>query len=1406
MADSFALGSIPPLSLWEGETLTFTVTNPNSPAGKFSIRATPAPKGTLSLDENTGAFSYQAAREDRDEFSVMVRHGEKAQTFSITPQPRLASDFHVIDHISDPPERDSRLYITYSEEDAGPAIFNNQIDYKKESEAEIDTKRVTVAGVRLVFERSDDPSSLYKRLNGRTDLRELTLCADEIVIGAEMKLPGTEVSIYARVLTFTNAGQINTTPLSVQTRPPRDANGRNEALRGQKGGDVHLIFEEIHCPPNPMLAITNGGKGQPAREGIEGERGKSYKQWDGKYLAKAGVAGEKTFDWSAEIKKKTGEYVPVTAEIWRINQLAKPSKVTCVINGALKDDGDAMKEVPTSGSPPKLNPGFPGHGGDGGNVVCSQIAKWSACFQMNTGAAGEVAQNVKAAPAGTPSKWSVIKATYNPQFFDPDMELGEVIQMFHNRGFETQDGPPGIAPGPNPNSPAARRGLPRGVEFSWEWIHPLTARAFISYARDLMLSGHTENLRSSLTLYRESLAQAIKAGGFRYKGDHVNAQDQMLAAMLADEVSNLISVLDGPYDYFGNPAGWVPMLSFQANMQLFENEVDVALRVMFLAHWVESKENRERKAAATLTKTANHLREESTKALADYQAAYNKLDDLETRVNKVRLDLEDCAQELATTESNLRSKVKGDLQLEHILRSSGKVLGGVMQLIPAGQPVVGAFGKSLTALSDIDLDDPKASASKIASPLAIVAATKLKEKASKLYDEMKSTKDKEEKEKDDKDKEFNEKVAAADLKERVETHRKEQKAAKESIIDALSGFTVSEDDIEERLEKILADSPGYQEVVEEVKRLNTRKAALAEELLSVLDAIDQATSTIVKNQFALIKVRAQLDTKLEAINPQLRQYVQGMGQRARDRLLHYQYYMVKSYQYLMLEDLPVIDYRSQALIKAFVPMLTASPDGTLTADQFSQLKSVFDDQLRQTGKRIIDYYQDHTARNTAILPVTLTKDQVETLNAQGQVDIDLLPWLNPQREDLRITGIETYSVTLAEPLPTGIVAFSLEYRHDGVSRIRRGGKLYLFRTGQYRIAAGKGEATADQYRNDKVFWASDITYDPKAGSDNKVKITETKVSKEEKSLVRQLIKGNVKDNEKEKDPLLSFQPAAWTRLRVTRSGNYGGKISSLTLQLNLLFHKVDDRLSTVLVRVEDEIAPFIRCEPLDVNKTGDGYGPFLRTFDTQTSGKVKLRAPQRYGQRAFIGWRVGASGQNVEAPLIKEPLVTLDMKKRDYLLEPVYEADEFVPVVENVKWPPCPTGWNWLDWEFKNGVNVPITINRLDWTPWFELVDQRGYVPAVNEPQGTEQVKLSLDRLQLMPNETARLSVCTNPASPASGPHIMFNWIYKGFYYAVIFNGDATFAFFRKWEHERWRQAESEYSLDKANRLVTFRG
>lgn len=1410
MADTYVIGSIPPITVWEGEQVVFTVKRRAGNAN-FAMTVTPTPKGRISIHKDYGTFAYTPAAEDREELTVTVKAGADSadeQTFSVMPQPRLPSDFRLIEHKSEPPAADSNLYVNFSEQSAGKALFNNEADFDKQSDAEIETKKVTVSGVKLVIEQNDDAGSLYKRLHGRANLRELTLCADEVVFRDELHVPGTEVTVYARKLSFENRGRINTTPKSVKST----AKNRDEGLRGQNAGNVYLLAENVETKVFPSV-IMNGGAGQPARLGRKGKDGTSKAEWDGRYFAKTTTPfGDQWFDVSGKIREISNGHKPVSAEIWRQAGLSPFYKEQIIIGSARRDDLNgqdyaATKDVPTSGSPPDPYPGHPGHGGNGGTMFSnSRRLDYVSVYQCKPGDPGTKAADIGGSRAGEPRKWCVIKSQYYARTVEPD-----IYTTFVMLSGETWDGPGATAPDVNPETPAAKAGgRVCDDSITGAWLHPAMVRAFIPYAQDMMLSGHEEGLADRLKLYRNTLAKVVKEGGFPYKLDRNKRQDKFVASTLEGELTALIQRLEGPYDYFGNPAGWVPMLSFQANKALFDTELDEAIRAMFLAHWIETTQNRTLQASETLKKAITSLRAESDQALADFGVAQKQVEDLEDRLDQLNKELNLCQQAIEKTESQTRQQLQHDVKLEHILRSSGKILGGVLQLIPVGQPVAGAFGKSFTALSKIDLDHPKDSAGKILGPLAKVAGTKIATKASKVFSELSTAKKKEETQEQ---KDFKKALAEERLEKQVETYLEEEKEAKDQIIAALSEFAVPEEEIDKRLEKILAECPAYKKDIEELKSLNKKKAAFSRDLLAALHTIDEATATILKSQLGLIRLRDQLDVTLEGLNLEALQAVRGMGQRARDRLLLYQYYMVKSYQYLMLKDLPLIDYRCEKLFRSFVKVLVKetgkadvtlnpiaeSPNGMLTDQQFEAISVVFRDLLKEIAKEIIDWYQKHPPRQTGELPVSLTDEQLETLNAHRQLDLDLLPRLDRQREDIRITSIETDSVRIAKPLPKNTIGFTLTYRHDGISRIRRGGVQYVFRSGQYRLA-GDGEASADQYRNDKVYWASSVKYDTAIADENKrVKVTESVPDTEETSLVRSFISGNAA----ERNPLVSFRPSAWTRLRIIRSGEYEGKITSLTLRINFVAHSVAERVSTVLVLGADGIEPLIRCHPPDLNQRADGYGQFVRTFDQLKSSPVTLRAPKRYGQRSFLGWR---QGRGTDLPSSKDPVLVLKLDK-DYIVEPVYEPLYFVPKgPDNQPWPRCPVRWKFSAWTLVNNSATPITISRLAWTPVHQnFLD--GLIASVNDPEGSEQIKLSFDSLMLAEGGSAKISVCTNPGV-TGGPtsEITFGWDVDDVHYAAFFKAQGDFAGMRKRSGSSgWSEMQDRFDVDLATRTLKFK-
>jgi hypothetical protein len=179
--------------------------------------------------------------------------------------------------------------------------------------------------------------------------------------------------------------------------------------------------------------------------------------------------------------------------------------------------------------------------------------------------------------------------------------------------------------------------------------------------------------------------------------------------------------------------------------------------------------------------------------------------------------------------------------------------------------------------------------------------------------------------------------------------------------------------------------------------------------------------------------------------------------------------------------------------------------------------------------------------------------------------------------------------------------------------------------------------------------------------------------------------------------------------------------------VDYVYQRVDDGLATVVVKVADGDQPFIRLDASDVNGRRDGQGSFVRTFANKKQ-KVQMSAPSQYGRRALLGWRVesdpdiGRDGGGAT--------LTLDLgKSPDYLVEVVYVPPDQKPVNDkDEEWPACPVGWGFDDWVLTNDSKSPIRFNKLDCQPW-----HGGYTPSVNEPQGNNNVRLSFERISLMP-------------------------------------------------------------------------
>jgi hypothetical protein len=1213
----YLLGSIPPLPVFKGEDLNIAVQSTLDPGATYSLSYEgPGPKGKIALNASTGAFSYTPAPQDRTPFKAVI-HAKKdskseQQTVVITPQ--LPSEFNVIQHRSAEraaPDPEGWQYIAFLEDAlAEKEVFNNEIEYEDGKEPKIETKQVVASGVRLVLERSDK-YPLFKRLdgdkkfNGRTNLKRLTLCADEVVVRSRLELPGTDVSIYARKLTFEKDGQIVTTPRSVTTQ----ATGRMDAHKGQDAGNVRLYVHQLETPGQTVRIITTGGQGQAAKSGKPGAAGNDMGAWGGHAETpnQLGLGGTYGLDWPRDYQGYKPVYVEVGYYMYRTSRSGIKTK------DWMQRDGDKIgeKRWPGDGQDPKEKPGAPGEGGSGGSIYSPFTSQLETRAERNKGASGKKADSIPATKAGEPQQACWAKAIFE----HVDMLKNKVVGYEFIDKHTSKNGAAAPAPDPDPKK-APKPGELKALDRSGAgyWLHPAIARAIILYAHDSMLAGRPEDARARIALYDRALADALKPGGAL---SDAGASSIEWPALHADIVS-LIQRIDSPYDYFGNPAGWVPMLSFEANLQLYKDQIGEAIKTMYVAYWIEKNQQKSEKAKTTLENAMSSLAKETEQAEKDSAEALKKLGQLEDRCNEITKTMTglEASRKLRMTE--LQKDAQNQVRFEKILRSSGQILGAVMQLAPVAQPALGSFGKGLTVLSEFDPDKPGKIVPGMAGAFGDLAKDKLTEKFGPLLQAIKEAKteqeedekkpDEEEKDskKAEEKKEIKKEVAKKKLAEKVKKVLDDEKAAKKQISDAFAGFAVSEDEVKERLQKLLAECPEYQELVKEIEKLNQDKAGFLAELMATLQILDQAATVLLANQQARIELRSKLDSTLDRLNHDALQYVRGMGQRARQRLLKYQYYLLKSYHYLMFEDLPEIDFRGQKIVDEFARIL--APDGALTDKQYGDLRAIFDQQLQDIIEKIIDGYQGKGFGRENSFNVQLTPGQLKVLNETKELTFDPMRMasLNLERDKIRLTAIATEAVALSG-LPAKIVSLSLSYDHDGISRLRSGGRLYLFRS-------GFSSNTAIRQR---MFWETTVDHTP----GEKLTWKESTVDQAAKSLLEYLI-GQVAKDDKEKkkttETLLSYRPSPWTGITIRcQEAQFSYKIDKLALKFSYVANLMDDSVATVLVRMSRGVERMIYCDSYDLNNRGDGAGTFLRTFPR--GAKITLEAPGE----DFEGWQVG---------------------------------------------------------------------------------------------------------------------------------------------------------------------------------------
>lgn len=1098
-------------------------------------------------------------------------------------------------------------------------------------------RTITISGMQIVIDAAQDDNHLFQEFNGARDVEAMTLVADEVIINSPWALPGTNITIYARALTFGTSGKIITTPVQWTTAAAPSDGTKNGAdgQKGQAAGTVTLSVKQLNTGSgNAVRFDLTGADGQEPGAGIPGTEGHTAEVWDFSTYYARPDSTEGGQDTSKDDPRSSASMSDLVNQS-EINKLKKTYTSHNIVYAEIDNNsfggadarnlGGYGRDVPDNNLPgdgqsPQWVAGMPGVGGNGGNLHTTILPN-SGSYKLDHGLTAQP-KTTAGGKAGTPQHWAKL------YIYDQDAIPHNYIWYDKKSGTRitghgtTHAGPDIL--GQIQHNTGTTGKVSKITGLANQWLHPLLLQTVCHYVDDVFLSGDRELTATILATYLTALDQAAPT----------NLAWQLPFDNSRSRLATLQHRLDSNLDYFQNPAGWTPLLSLQANMTLYEDEVEDALRVLFLAYWMDHQAKNTQEAVNAIDNAIDKLDDVRTTALKRLSTANNTtIPNLESSINNIQLQLPAIQKELENVYNTLTAQAVGDVQAEHTIKFLLKTASAICMVIPAGQPVLGLVGGGVDVLSNIDFkaDPPdfkttgkalndifKDYSKKLAKgknvkdtakDLETTAKTTVKDAAGKAPDPAKA------------------KSKAATLN----TMSKQIGPALNELCSGLAALRAPESEINARLAELETQSVEYQGLVTKIRQLNEDKKRAAHLLTSALQQVADAESIITHSLLATDALYAQRAQTLDLLDHEALLYTRSMGQAAMRQLIQYQYYLLKSYEYQVLEPYDGVDYGMADLFAKCDTLLSQSTDGQLTVQQFQTLTPIFENTLVGITRDLVSKFQTgsfgvRSTRLTDTFKLAKAADQPAATATTGGESIFnvfnfmdagiILPSMQAGRvADIQITCLKTRSQ------PDVNNQLTIRFTHSDDGTLRGNGQLFAFRTMPAENDPSLGVANKS--------WGATVTFDASgtptiSNCPGVSTINQIQPSPDSALLLEHLL--NDPQISGQGQELLNYKPPAWANIVITtESTGPTIDVTEVTFTYVLEYADVPDSESTLEVRGPVGQHPLIFCRATnprahsDLNGQTDGAALLLRMYPLATEVEVM---PYGYlGSQMFAEWQ-----------------------------------------------------------------------------------------------------------------------------------------------------------------------------------------
>lgn len=581
----------------------------------------------------------------------------------------------------------------------------------------------------------------------------------------------------------------------------------------------------------------------------------------------------------------------------------------------------------------------------------------------------------------------------------------------------------------------------------YSWIHPYYIAAVIRHIHDSYLNNYFSYSKTTANYYYNLINEFELS-------DEWEDLDATLRVELQDqktELEGMLYKLNENLDYFGNPLGWAPMLSFEVLLTNYNNEIDRAMPTLYLNYWLQHIDQSLENWVVASQFAADETQSEIVATQSQINSLIGDIPVLEDKITVLQNQIEATTERLEQIKAELLRKAKHNVKKKNRLNKAfgifkaavncvpvyGQIASGVLSVVETATGFASNyFGVSDTygyesALTDtyqqITNFDYGSALENLQQTINNIDLNNLGQTGHQLKDCYNNLK-----------------TAIGPVYSSITNLHK-----------VLSQSSAPNDQVQAEFDRLCSQSAEYQNIKTEIAILQRNYQEFAAILTQTFVNIVNLTSEVSNEMVTLDALRGDVFEGNSKRDLQAMQCVEKMRQRAMNRLVKYHYYMRKAYEYRLLKpyqgeySLENMYNRLEIMIDQAIQNQGDNFDNSTPSGftEYSTLSSLFRNELSGVIEDVIDELVYNAPEQTVTIPIVIPKKELDKINSNEDYILNLfeLGVFSPDEENIRIVDFDVFYMDAHMEGNGGYSSYmDLDLKHNGISRFRKKGEVYWF--------------------------------------------------------------------------------------------------------------------------------------------------------------------------------------------------------------------------------------------------------------------------------------------------------------------------------------------------------------------------